>query len=280
MIRPVEFAGTWYPGDSEKCKSQIEDFLERKKPCDVDILKIGGIVPHAGWFFSGKIACNVISCLKGKEVDTIIIFGKHTTPFGGNSIMASGEWETPLGNLKIDSEFAEELCEEFHFKVETPTHYEPDNTIELQLPFIKYHFPDAKILPLGIVRAESKSLEIGSRVVEIARELGRKIKIIGSTDLTHYGPNYGFTPKGVGEEALEWVKANDKRMIDLFLAMEPEEILKEAGRNSNCCCPAAVATAITALKNAGATKGHLIDYYTSYDIHPDYSFVGYAGVIY
>ncbi|KAA0002559.1 MAG: AmmeMemoRadiSam system protein B, partial [Thermoplasmata archaeon] len=220
MMRPAEFAKMgWYPGDPKKCKDQIEDFLEKKKPCDSkDILRIGGLVPHAGWFFSGKLACNVISCLKTKEnPDTIIIFGKHTTPFGSNSIMKSDEWETPLGSLEIDSELAEKLCEEFYFKVESARYYEPDNTIELQLPFIKYHFPNVKILPIGVVKPEVKSLEIGTKVVKIAQELKRKIKIIGSPDMTHYGPNYGFTPHGIGEEALKWVtEVNDKRMIDLF----------------------------------------------------------------
>ncbi|KAA0004051.1 MAG: AmmeMemoRadiSam system protein B, partial [Thermoplasmata archaeon] len=119
------------------------------------------------------------------------------------------------------------------------------------------------------------------KVVKIAQELKRKIKIIGSTDMTHYGPNYGFTPHGVGEEALKWVtEVNDKRMIDLFLSMKAQEILDEASKNGNCCCSAAAATAITALKAAGAKKGYLIDYYTSYEINPDFSFVGYAGVIY
>lgn len=283
MIRPAEFGRMgWYPSDPERCMEQIESFLEKKKPCGFnDILGIGGIVPHAGWFFSGKLACNVISCLKAKdEPDTIVIFGKHTTPFGSNSIMKSGEWDTPLGSLQIDSEFAELLAEEYDFEIESAIHYESDNTIELQLPFIKYHFPNVKILPLGIVKPETKSLEIGVKVIEISQELKRKIKIIGSTDMTHYGPNYGFIPKGIGKEALEWVKANDRRMIDLFLDMKAHEILEEASINSNCCCPAAVATAITALKTAGAKKGYLVDYYTSYDIHPDSSFVGYAGIIY
>ena len=107
------------------------------------------------------------------------------------------------------------------------------------------------------------------------------VRIIGSTDLTHYGPNYDFTVKGVGKEALDWVKnTNDKRMCDLFVAMKAEEILTEAQKHYNACCNAAVSTAIITLQNLGAKKGELIRYYTSYDIQPGSSFVGYAGVIY
>lgn len=283
MMRPADFAGSWYPKTSKLCKVQIEDFIKAKKPCDTkDVLRIGGLVPHAGWPYSGKIACNIITCLKSKkEPDTIVIFGKHTTPYRNNSIMKKGSWETPLGELEIDSEFAEKLEGEFHFELESAHYYEPDNTIELQLPFIKYHFPKTKILPIGVPKPDKKTLEIGTRVAKLAKELKRDIKIIGSTDMTHYGPNYGFTQKGIGQEAVDWVvKVNDKKMIDLFLAMNPDAILDVANSDHNCCCSAAAATAVTAIKALGAKKGHLIDYYTSYDIQPNSSFVGYAGVLY
>lgn len=284
MTRPADFAMMgWYPNDRKKCKDQIESFLKKKKPCNSkDIPRIGGLVPHAGWFFSGKLACNIISCLKAKkDPDTVIIFGKHTAPFGNNSIMTSGAWETPLGSIEIDSELAEKISGEIYFEVESEQYYESDNTIEVQLPFIKYHFPGAKILPVGIIKPDAKSIEIGEKIVKIAHKLKREIRIIGSTDMTHYGPNYGFIPKGMGEKALKWVtEINDKRMIDLFLAMKPHKILVEANKSKNCCCSAAVASTISALRIAGAKEGYLIDYYTSYTIHPNHSFVGYAGVIY
>ena len=194
--------------------------------------------------------------------------------------MREGAWSTPLGNLEIDSGLAERLTDEFKFSIETASHYEQDNTIELQLPFIKYLFPDAKILPIG-APPKTSSIRIGERVSEIAVDLEKKIYVIGSTDLTHYGYNYGNTPMGTGKKAVDWVKdENDKRMIDIILKMETEEIISESLANSNACCSGAVATAVAALKKLGATRAEKIIYRTSYDIRPDESFVGYAGIVF
>jgi hypothetical protein len=111
--------------------------------------------------------------------------------------------------------------------------------------------------------------------------MGRETIILGSTDLTHYGYNYGYTPKGVGEEAVNWVKnENDKRVVDLMVAMDAPAVVEESLKNYNACCSGAAATAIAAAKGLGAEKGEKLVYCTSYDIRPDSSFVGYVGILF
>ena len=280
--RRSDFAGSWYPGNSSDCTRQIEAFSKEGIPCpSAEREKFGGIVPHAGWFYSGSIACNVIHCLKmDPPPDTIAIFGRHLHAGSNNYIMKEGSWATPLGDLEIDKGLGERLASEFPFTVETASHYGQDNTIELQLPFIKYFFPDVNILPLGMPPTAA-SIKIGERVAEISEEVGRKTIILGSTDLTHYGYNYGYTPKGVGEEAVKWVRdENDKRVVDLMVEMDAKGVIDESLENYNACCSGAVAAAIAAAKRLGATRGEKIIYRTSYDIRPDNSFVGYVGIVF
>lgn len=281
-VRRADFAGSWYPGGEKDCRDIIDEFLDESLPCPgTDERVVGGIVPHAGWFFSGKIACNVIKCLNSKsEPDTCLIFGRHLHPGSDNFIMKKGLWETPLGELEIDSELAENLTDEFSFTIETASSYGQDNTIELQLPFLKYFFPGIKIVPVGVPPKHS-SLDIGRRAVEISKGMGRRTIVLGSTDLTHYGFNYGFNPKGSGENAVRWVKeVNDKRVVDLMLKMDGEGVINESLRSKNACCSGAVGAAIAAAEELGAKKGEKIVYSTSYDIRPDSSFVGYVGVIF
>jgi AmmeMemoRadiSam system protein B len=281
-IRRSDFAGSWYPGKEADCRKEIEAFSQASVPCPAsEREKVGGIVPHAGWFYSGRIACNVIKCLKDDaEPDTIVLFGRHLHPGSKNYIMKEGTWDTPLGDLEIDGPLAEKLTLEFPFQEETPAQYEQDNTIELQLPFIKYFFPNTKILPIGVAPSAA-SLEIGQRAARISEEMGRKTMFLGSTDLTHYGYNYGYTPKGVGEEAVNWVRdENDKRMVDLMVAMDAEGVIEDALENHNACCSGAAATAIAAAKGLGAKRGEMLIYATSYDIRPDSSFVGYVGMVF
>lgn len=280
--RKADFAGSWYPGNESDCIREIEAFLQAGIPCpDPKKSRFGGIVPHAGWFYSGKIACGVIHCLKNdSSPDLVVIFGRHLQPDSGNIIMKGDIWTTPLGDLEIDNEFGEKLTSEFPFKIETESKYEQDNTIELQLPFIKYFFPNTKILPIG-VPPKLPSLKIGERAAEISREMGRKTIFLGSTDLTHYGTNYGYSPKGGGEEAVNWVKnENDRRIVDLMLGMDAGAVIGESLKNSNACCSGAAATAIAAAKKSGASEGEELLYHTSYDVRPDNSFVGYVGIVF
>ncbi|MBW2064293.1 MAG: AmmeMemoRadiSam system protein B [Deltaproteobacteria bacterium] len=281
-VRRADFAGSWYPGNRNDCLRAIEEFRRKSVPCpSSDRGPVGGIVPHAGWYYSGSIACNVIQCLQaGMSADTVIIFGRHLPPGGDNFIIREGMWATPLGELEIDTELADRLIDEFTFNVESDARYEPDNTIELQLPFVKFFFPEVRILPVGVPPSKN-SLRIGERVVEIASALEKIIIVLGSTDLTHYGYNYGYSPKGTGQKAVEWVKnENDKRIVELMVEMDAEGVIRESARNLNACCSGAAATAMEAARRLGAKKGHKLRYYTSYDVRPDDSFVGYVGIVF
>ena len=280
--RRADFAGAWYPGNESDCQRAIEEFVTSGLPCPAGMGDVvGGIVPHAGWLYSGRIACNVIQCLDRQvKPDTCIIFGRHLHPESSNYIMKEGQWETPLGALKIDSVLADKVAEEFSFTIETATRYDQDNTIELQLPFIKYFFPQTMIVPIGAPPSVN-SLSIARKTAELAKEMGRTSIVLGSTDLTHYGYNYGFTPKGTGEDAIEWVKnENDKRAVDLMVDMDEQGVIKDALENHNACCSGAAGAAIAAAKELGANKGSKIIYSTSYDIRPDSSFVGYVGIVF
>ena len=68
-IRRSDFAGTWYPGEESVCRQAIEEFDKTTAPCpQSDKPMVGGIVPHAGWYYSGRIACHVIKCLKSSTM--------------------------------------------------------------------------------------------------------------------------------------------------------------------------------------------------------------------
>jgi AmmeMemoRadiSam system protein B len=276
------FAGSWYPDNADECEKEINRFLEEIKVKDsLKGKSIGGIVPHAGWYFSGSIACNVIRCLKDeKHTDVIIIFGMHLHPGSAPYIMKEGSWETPFGEIPIQKELAEELVGKFTFNIETHEHFVQDNTIELQLPFIKYFFKDVRIVPIG-VPPDKSSLEIGKTAAEIATKLGLRVKVIGSTDLTHYGTNNGFMPEGTGPASIDWVRnENDRRIIEVMLKMDPEAVINEALSHQNACCSGAAATAMAASKQLGAKHAESIAYATSYDKSPGDSFVGYTGIVF
>ena len=270
----------WYPADKKECQREIESYLKEWLPSQLQLSQgLGGIIPHAGWYFSGKLAARVFHALKLKsKVEVVVLYGGHLSTEDFPRVVMEEACETPFGDIEMDTDFVKSLMKKIDVKKESPT--SGDNTIEIQLAMVKYFFPEAKLVairsPLSL-----KADALGKEIAEVAKEAGLSILAIGSTDLTHYGPNYGFLSKGIGPASVEWVKKeNDKGFIDQALKMDAAGLLKHALENDSACSAGAAISAMATSKALGAEKGILLDYYTSYDIMPDDSFVGYAGIIY
>ena len=263
----------WYPGAEEKAREAIENMERSIKP--EPARGIAGIVPHAGWEFSGGLAFEVLSRIS-RTMDTIVIIGGHLGPADGILCAFEDSYETPFGLVPADFE----LLAAIRAAVPVTEDRSADNTVEVQLPFVKYLFPLAKVLGM---RA-SPSLEadrLGKALAEAARGLGRKVGVAGSTDLTHYGSSYGFAPAGSGNRALRWVKeVNDHRIIESLLAMEFDTALERALSERSACSAGGALAALSFARENGVREGKLLRYSTSFDVHPGDSFVGYAGILY
>ncbi len=278
--KKMAFSGTWYPATAKECESSIKKFLkEEQGPRSGSF--IGGIVPHAGWYFSGSIACRVIASLQSDEkVDTVILFGAHMHKQSEPFILSHGSIETPFGEIEVDTELVDKICEGISIRKRSPSKFPDENTLELQNPFIRYFFPGAKIVVMGVAPSFFASI-IGTMAVEEAKGLSRNIRIIGSTDMTHYGPDFGLTTAGSGEKALDWVsRHNDRTAIEAMMKMEEENIISEGLSHKNMCCPGAAAATAAAVKKLGAVRAVKLDYATSFEKSASASFVGYAGILY
>ena len=282
--KKMHFAGSWYPASAQECETAIKEFVKEGQGALTGNFT-GGIVPHAGWYFSGSIACRVIASLQSGEktdgkTDTIILFGAHMHVQSEPFILSHGALETPFGDIEVDSELTELIGDAISIRKRPPLTFPDENTLELQYPFIRYFFPNSKIVVMGIAPSSFAAV-IGNMTVSEALKLSRKVRIIGSTDMSHYGPNFGFSPAGTGEKAVEWVRnTNDRSAINAMLAMDEEEIIKQGLTNHNMCCPGAAAATAVAAKKLGATQGIELGYASSYDKSASSSFVGYAGVLY
>lgn len=276
-VRPRTLPIGWYPGSAQECRSALAAFVAGVKPLPPGTKVTGGVMPHAGWYFSGKLAAQVFFlAAQTMQPQVICLFGGHLGPNSPPLLVQDEAWETPLGDITLATEMFGPLQQKIRCAPEDPG----DNTMEIQLPMVKYFFPQARLLA---VRAPHslQAMELGQAVVQTARELNLSLLAFGSSDLTHYGPNYGWAPKGTGPAAVKWVKEiNDKHYVERALALDAVGVLKAAASDQSSCSAGATAAAISAGKTLGASKALLVDYYTSYDIRPDSSFVGYAGILF
>lgn len=282
-------AGQFYPGQHNSCIAEIDECLQQAEftePLPETIA--AGIVPHAGWTFSGALAAMVFSAIKKRhnKVDTFIIFGAAHGYYGSSpAVYDKGSWLTPLGEATIDEELADAVLKTDAAVSDTSSHQD-EHSIEVQVPFIQHLFAEAKILPI-LTPPNEQAISLGEAVGDIIRRQQKKTVCIGSTDLTHYGPRYGFTPMGTGAEALQWASdVNDKEFIDLAVKLQPKKILATAAENLNACGPGAAAAVVAAARKLGKTKGLLLAHTNSNEVmlqkmgYSSAEAVGYAAIVF
>ncbi len=280
--RPAVFGQQgWYPDNPKRCREALQTFAGASP--DTGSALHGGIVPHAGWFFSGALATKTFAALaKGVPApDLVWIFGGHMLPGDSPVCMTEGAWATPFGPVPVQADLAARFQAEFPCVIETPKRFQPDNTIELQMPILKHFWPDTRVLALQVPPDEMAET-IGAWAA--TQSEGLHALAIGSTDLTHYGANYGFSPRGTGKDALRWAQEeNDRPFVERLLVMDGPGAIEHARRNQSACCPGAAAAALAFAKQQGAKAGRLLAQNTSHDKDPSHkpeSWVGYASIVY
>ncbi len=292
-VRVPMVAGQFYPGSPEACRAGVAGYLSQAGASvseeDAPVGQpVGGIVPHAGWVFSGAVAAGVIQAVTADQaVETFVIFGAVHRLFSGPAGLTygSGSWQTPLGDILIDEELAAGVIRASSAIVDNPRAHDAEHSIEVQVPFVQYLAPSARLLPVMVPPTRSAH-QVGHVVAEQAQAIGRKVAILGSTDLTHYGPRYQFTPMGAGPKGLKWAKeVNDRRVLELMINLRDDEVVAEAEEHHNACGSGAVAAAIRACRTCGAQKAHLFRHTTSSEVARDRygdmdDAVGYAGVVF
>ena len=277
-LRKPAVAGSFYAGDSKSLDMQIEKcFLHKIGPGKIPSKMIKGerkivglISPHAGYMYSGPVAANGFYkiALDGKP-DTIIILGPNHRGFGADvSIMINGKWGTPLGELEIDKDIAENILNNSKIiKVDNKAH-QFEHSIEVQLPFIQYIFnKDVKIIPICMTRQDiNTDIEIARSIC--ASIVNKNILIIASSDFTHYEPQ-------------EYAQNIDKQAIDAILKFDPKKLYDIIYRqNLTMCGPGPITTMLITCKSLGAKKVELLKYATSGDITGMYNqVVGYASLV-
>lgn len=258
--RRAAFAGRFYPASRSDCERMLRDM---SRSAEVTGRPVGAIVPHAGWVYSGPTAAVAIGAVGAARPETVVVFGAvHVPAAAEGSLYAAGCWQTPLGDLAIDEELAERASGSEWISIDEGAH-EYEHSIEVQLPLVRHFLGEVRILPI-MVRPGPHAERIGRDCVAAALELGRRVVFLCSTDLTHYGPSFGFEPHGRGEAGIRWAKeVNDRRLIERIAAFDAEGVLTEAALNHSACGAGAVAAGIGAAREMGADRYVELEHTTS-----------------
>lgn len=286
-IKKAQLAGSWYPGRPDSLKKEIDACFTNKEFGPGEPFEclnkenreiIGGVSGHAGLSFSGPSAAfTYLNLFKEKIPDTVIVIGFHHRESYGNVFLESGEWETPLGNLLVDEELGKQLglVSKILKSDELAFLRSKENSVELQMPFIKYCAGenDVKILPIKIQSHDFATLDsIAEEVSTAIKSTDKDVIIVASSDMSHYNI---FETK-----QLETLKEIDRRVIEQFLDLNAKNILNPGQvidqklynqfdhPGSSVCGVNTMTTLILICKKLNATRSKFLKYYCSKDVHP------------
>lgn len=270
------FAGQFYSADSAMLKRQIKFFMENAKPSKVDSV-VAVIVPHAGYIYSGQIVADAYNQVKQNKYELIVVLGtNHTTPnFSGIAVYPKGAFASPIGSVIIDEKAAEELLKtESDVNADLTVHAK-EHSIEVQIPFIKYLFPEARILPIIIGEPNIEMYtKFGKALAKILRN--KKSLIVASSDLSHY-PNFDDAIKVDNKTLKAIVSMNPKEIIDRM----KNQLESKIPNLITCACgEAPILAAVCAANELRANSASIISYSNSgYNpIGISNRVVGYAAV--
>ncbi|MBW7995441.1 MAG: AmmeMemoRadiSam system protein B [Candidatus Glassbacteria bacterium] len=271
-IRKPAVAGTFYPADRERLRSEIKNYLEKVEQdrTGEDIAAL--VAPHAGYMYSGPVAAVAYRQVQGKDYDTVVVISpSHREYFEFSSVFSGSAYETPLGRVEIDTGLSRELAESSGgtVRISGSGHlHSSEHALEVHLPFLQEVLGRFKLVAIVMGRQDLEACrDLGDSLARALR--GGKSLIVASSDLSHFH----------NQKAAEGL---DSRVVEKINLFDPEGLLADvAGHNCEACGAGSVAAAMFAARKLGATKAENLHYATSGEISGDFNqVVGYTASIF
>jgi len=259
MARKPVVAGMFYPNGRESLEQTLSKLFSGVKHGSFAHI----VSPHAGYEYSGRTAAFAMNSLKPAK--SFVILGPNHNVLGHEfSVISSGEWETPLGTARIDSELAKEAKKCGILEDDELAHAH-EHSIEVQLPFLQHRFKNFRFVPISVTNIDysenflAKCISLGKHMAKIIS--GRPIGIVASSDFSHY------LPAKIADE-------KDAKAIEKIAKLDTPgffSVLERMG--ASVCGYGPIAVAMSAAKAAGMKGAEIISHANSGGATGDYSSV-------
>ena len=286
LRQPVR-AGSFYESIPSSCRNHAVKLIEAANVPDDTPPAFGGIVPHAGWSYSGRLAALTLKAvLRDPQVDTLVLLGAdHCGTVRRGEVFDTGTWRSPLGDVQVNEALAQAIIRADGCLRANPKAHTYEHSLEVQVPIIQVLKPSIQIVPIGIPPI-NQAVQVGEVIGRVLKERFPHARVVGSSDLTHHGGHFP-APGGRGLQGVEWTEKNDQRILSLMENMQAAEIIEEAAEHGNACGAGAIAATVAAAKVMGSAQGLVLSYTNSYRIiheqspeESDDTAVGYASVVF
>lgn len=217
-------AGRFYSSNPEELRNTLKGLFEKATPKIVDSV-VAIICPHAGYDFSGVVAASSYRQINpSKKFENIFIIGSsHQVSFMGASIYNTGDYMTPLGKVKVNTDLADKLIRESPVFTFNPDADKNEHSIEVQVPFLQYWMKSTiNLVPIVL---GTQSAQTCKKIADALRPYFNENNLfIISTDFSHY-PKY------------QDAQAVDRATCDAVLTGSADKLLKILQANEDKSIP-------------------------------------------
>ena len=207
-IRPMQFAGQFYPYNKNDIASKINTFLNNVK-LENNYNNIKAIiVPHAGYDYSGQVAAYSYKAIENQKIDRVfIIANSHSAYFNGIVIDDRDKWNGPFGDVEVDKDIINKIKSndlKYQNKIFLNSNYhDNEHALEVQIPFLQTVIKNKfTIVPILFGNANQSDYKILADFIK--QNLRDNDLIVISSDMSHY-PSYDDAYK-IDKESLDIVK--------------------------------------------------------------------------
>ncbi len=258
-------AGTWYKADPNALRAELASYFQKAtaEPKE-DVIAL--ILPHAGYQYSGPTAACGVKSL-GRSYKRVVVIGPtHRLPMEDMfSVPRATHYETPLGRVPMDLEFAEKLLQYPLFQ-DVPVAYQQEHSVQIEVPLLQYKLNDFKLVLIVAGQCSYDTIAKAGRI--LASLIDIDTLVVASSDFTHYGPDYQYVP--FKENIPESLKKLDMGAFEFIQKLDAKGLLgyrDSTGATICGCVPIAVL-----LETLGQdAKAELIRYTTSGALMGNYS---------
>ncbi|MBI4537271.1 MAG: AmmeMemoRadiSam system protein B [candidate division NC10 bacterium] len=265
MVRRPAVAGSFYPGVRDRLRFQVEALWPKVAQPE---RAVGVVVPHAGFVYSGRVAAAAYA--KVEFPDSVVILGPNHSGLGARAaLMTAGRWETPLGEVPLDTDLARAILASGAGIQDDPLGHLREHSIEVQLPFLQYFDRPFQFVPICLLGQDfSLCQEVGQAVARAIMAASKRVLLVASTDMSHYISRAEASRK-------------DRMALEAILALEPAELHRVVREEKISMCGFHPTTAmLIAAKALGATRAELVVYTDSGEVTRTFDqVVAYAGLV-
>lgn len=269
-VKRSDLAGSWYVSDKKELAATVQKFIDDAPRPDVSGEILGIISPHAGYAYSGRIAGVAFKAVEGGPYKIVVIIGfSHRKFFNGISVYDRGSFQTPLGEVEVDADFAKRLTAAGKTISFYPDLFNDENSIEMIIPFAQVALKDAKIVPVAFGTQDYGLCEALARALAGTIKDRKDVLIIASSDMSHF-------------HSYEEANAMDSFTIKKLQGLDPRGLYDEIRMASSELCGAMpVMTLMMTMKMLGADNVEVLKYENSGDVTGDKArVVGYMAAVF